>query len=129
VKTSALTPPRIDGHLLECSGTLIRNAEARMGPVDGSGRMVPILIVHARVHNPAVPGMHYHGCFEQPFPAGAEAGCAAAAKRLRKGAEVRVQAPLAWVTLHCRHTAHIHALPPREPTTTTTPSTTEEHTA
>lgn len=103
--------------LIEVEGTLIANGQHRMQDVEHDGRMVPVLLLDVRLHN----GTHNHVRVEQIFPAGEEAGCAAAARRYHKGQRVQVQAPVAWAVLHLRRVAHIHIV---SPTTTTTEETT-----
>ena len=108
-------PIDVAGRLVQFEGTLIADGQARILPADAAGHMVPVLILDVRVTSAA----HNHIRVEQPFAPGADASCRAAAKRYRKGMHIEFQAPVAWLTLHARHTAHIHILPTHSPTTTT----------
>lgn len=104
-------------NLAQFEGTLIADGQARILPVDDAGHMVPVLILEVRAKSLA----SNHIRVEQPFPPGADERCRAAAHRYRKGMQIRFEAPVAWLTLHARHTAHIHIV---SPTTTTTEETT-----
>ena len=94
-------------NLAEFEGTLLADGQARILPADEAGHMVPVLILDVRAKSPT----HNHIRVEQPFPPGSDARCRAAALRYRKGMQIQFQAPVAWITLHARHTAHIHILP------------------
>jgi len=96
------------GNLITLEGTLIADAQARVLPTDRDGHMAPVLCLDVRCTN----GTQNHIRVEQPFPPGTDARCRAAAKRYRKGMQVRFQTPLAWLTLLARHTAHIHIVGP-----------------
>lgn len=106
-------------NLAQFEGTLIADGQARILPADEAGHMVPVLILDVRATCPA----NNHIRVEQPFPPGADERCRAAAHRYRKGMKIQFQAPVAWLTLHARHTKHIHIVTP------TTTTTTEEKTA
>lgn len=103
-----------DNPLATFEGTLIADGQARMQQADEAGRMVPVLIPDVRAKSQT----HNHIRVEQPFPPGADANCKAAARRYRKGMQVQFQAPVAWLTLHARHTAHIHIVQPTTEETT-----------
>lgn len=96
--------------LAEFSGTVLADAQARMLATDLEGHMQPVLIVDVRLD--CVTCNHLR--VEQIFPS--FAACTAAASRYRKGQQVRVQAPVAWLTLRARHVAHIHLHQPEETT-------------
>ena len=112
MQTSALMDT--GSNLAQFEGTLISDGQARMHAVDDAGHMVPVLILEVRAKSAA----HNHIRVEQPFPPGAYERCKAAAHRYRKGMQITFQAPVAWLTLHARHTAHIHIV---QPTTEETP--------
>lgn len=99
--------------LAQFEGTLIADGQARMQQADAAGHMVPVLILDVRAQSCT----HNHIRVEQPFAPGAQASCKAAAHRYRKGMQVRFEAPVAWLTLHARHTAHIHIVKPDATTT------------
>lgn len=112
MKTSALptdsAAPRTP--LAEFIGTVMADAQARMQATDLEGHMQPVLIVDVRLHCATCN----HLRVEQIFPT--FAACTAAASRYRKGLQVRVQAPIAWLTLRAKHAAHIHLHQPEETT-------------
>ena len=105
MKTSALDT---GSNLAQFEGTLISNGEARILPADADGRYVTVLVLNVRAKSPC--GNHI--VVEQPFPPGADTNCQAAARRYRKGMQIQFEAPVAWLTLHARHTAHIHIVQP-----------------
>lgn len=96
--------------LAEFTGTVMADAQARMQATDLEGHMQPVLIVDVRLHCATCN----HLRVEQIFPT--FAACTAAASRYRKGLQVRVQAPIAWLTLRAKHAAHIHLHQPEETT-------------
>jgi hypothetical protein len=98
------------GNLIMLEGTLIADAQARVLPTDRDGHMAPVLCLDVRCEN----ATQNHIRVEQPFPPGTDARCRAAAKRYRKGMQVRFETPLAWLTLLARNTAHIHIVGPDE---------------
>lgn len=112
VKTSA-QPDRDPATLMDWEGTLIRDAQARTKAIDLQGHMVPVLIVHVRLDKAADKNPL---CLEQPFEAGHEAQCEAAARRLRKGMRISAQGPRAHVHLKQEHVLHIHVHQPEETT-------------
>ncbi len=112
MKTSAhpTDPAAPGGRLIEFQGTLLADSQARMQAVDLEGRMEPVLIMDVRLHCATLNHMRA----EQIFPS--LAACQAAAKRYRKGVQVTVSAPAAWLTLRAKHVAHIHLHQPEETT-------------
>lgn len=107
-------------NLAEFEGTLIADGQHRMLPTDQEGHMVPVLVLDVRLANVT----HNHLRVEQPFPPGKDSACIAAARRYRKGMQVRVQAPIACLTLKASHATHIHLVQADQPTPTTTEETT-----
>lgn len=112
MKTSAhpTDTAALAGRLIEFEGTVLADAQARMQATDLDGHMQPVLIVDVRLHCATCNHMRV----EQVFPS--FAACKAAAGRYRKGEQVRVQAPVAWLTLRAKHVAHIHVHQPEETT-------------
>lgn len=100
-------PPEI-----EYTGTLLRDAEARCR-VDAQDQTVPVLCLDITLDNALRTLMHV----EQPFPLGTFEQAQAAARRLKKGQHVAVQAPLESMRLISPRTTHIHTHPatPGEP--------------
>ncbi len=92
--------------LLEYSGTLTHQAEARTKVLDNEGHAVPVLCLDIELDNALRTPMHV----EQPFPATSYEQARAAAHRLKKGMRVTVQAPLLSVRLGATAT-HIHVIP------------------
>lgn len=110
MNTSAPTP---SAPVLDWAGTIVHDAQARSQAIDDQGHMVPVLIVDIRLdkapdQNPML--------LVQPFPAGHEAQCHAAARRLRKGMHITAQGPRAHVHLKQEHVLHIHVHQPEETT-------------
>lgn len=91
--------------LMEWTGTLISDAQARTKAADAQGHMVPVLIVNVRLDNAVERNLLR---LEQPFEAGHEAQCEAAARRLRKGMRITSQGPRAHVHIKQEHVLHIH---------------------
>lgn len=106
MQTSAHSPI-----LLEYSGTLLHAAEARTRVLDGHDHSVPVLCMDIELDNALRNRMHV----EQPFPPDHYAQAAAAAKRLKKGTHVTVQAPPMDMQLVARNVSHISVIP--EPAT------------
>lgn len=102
--TSAHHPADIP--LMEYSGTLTRQAEARTMLLDTEGHSVPVLCMEIELDNT----LHTHMHVEQPFPAAAFKQAEAAAHRLKKGMRVTVQAPLVGIRLVAGNAAHIHVI-------------------
>lgn len=111
VKTSA--QERDPGTLMQWTGTLIADAEARTKALDAQGHMVPVLIVTVRLDKAAEKNLLR---LEQIFEAGHEIQCAAAARRLRKGMRVSAQGPRAHIHIKQEHVLHIHVHQPEETT-------------
>jgi hypothetical protein len=84
-------------------GTLIDRAVARTKVLDGE-RTVPVLCLELVSDSPLRLPVHV----EQPFPAGHFAQCEAAARRLKKGARVTVQAPVLGWKLIAANATHVH---------------------
>lgn len=96
--------------VMEYTGTLTHQAEARTKVLDHEGHAVPVLCMDIELDNALHTAMHV----EQPFPAAAFEQARAAAHRLKKGMRVTVQAPLVGVRLVAGNATHIHVIP--EPT-------------
>lgn len=94
--------------MVELTGTVMADAQARMQPTDREGHMQPVLIVDVRLQCATCN----HLRVEQIFPT--LAACTAAAQRHRKGQLVSVQVPLAWMTLRATHVAHIRVVQPEQ---------------
>lgn len=90
--------------LLAYTGTLTHGAEARSTAADAEGHTVPVLVLDLQLDNT----LHTPMRVEQFFPAGQHDQAHAAARRLKKGMRVTVQAPLSDMSLIARHAAHIH---------------------
>lgn len=95
------------GPVMEYTGTLLRQAEARTKPLDSEGHSVPVLCMEIELDN----ALHTPMRIEQPFPADAAKQAHAAAHRLKKGMRVTVQAPLVGVRLVATNASHIHVIP------------------
>lgn len=95
----------------EYTGTLIHPAEARTGTTNGVGPMVPMLCLDLELDNITHNVMHV----EQPFAPDHFAQCQAAARRLKEGMRVTVQAPLVGMRLVARNATHIHVLTEESP--------------
>lgn len=99
--------------LMQYSGTLTHQAEARMRPLDGEGHYVAVLCLDVELDNAAHTPLHV----EQPFASGSIEQARAAAHRLKKGMRITVQAPLAAMRLVAANAAHIHVINPQEEAT------------
>lgn len=108
--TSAHHPADIP--LMEYTGTLIHQAEARTKLLDSTGTTVPVLCLDIELDNAMHTPMHV----EQPFPASSFDQARAAAHRLKKGMRVTVHAPLIGMRLVAGNAAHIHIINPQEET-------------
>lgn len=99
--------------VLDWAGTIVHDAQARSKAIDDQGHMVPVLIVDIRLDQaPDQNPMR----LVQPFPAGHEEQCHAAARRLRKGMHITAQGARAHVRLTQEHVLHIHVHQPEETT-------------
>lgn len=85
------------------TGTLLARAEARTKVLDGS-HTVPVLCLELETDTPARMPIHV----EQAFPPGHMAQAEAAARRLKKGMHVTVQAPVLGWKLVVQNATHIH---------------------
>lgn len=104
---------KTSAQLLAWSGTIVRDAQARSQAIDPQGHMVPVLIVDIRLDDaPDQNPMR----LVQPFPAGQDVQCQAAARRLRKGTHITAQGPRAQVHLRQDQVLHIHVHQPEETT-------------
>ena len=99
--------------LCEYTGTLLHNAEVRTKVLGSEGYAVPVLCCDLQLDN----GTHNTVHSEQPYPAGCHSQCEAAAKRLKKGDRITVQAPLASHRLVLTNATHVR--PPSEPVSPT----------
>lgn len=106
VHTSAQATPATSAALLEYTGTLIKPAEARNRAADLEGHMVPVIRCELELNNPQRTRL----VAEQRFPVGHHAQAAAAAKRLKKGTQITIAAPLSDIRLFAGNTAHIHVI-------------------
>lgn len=95
-----------DWPMAEYTGTLIHPAEARTGALNGVGPMVPMLCMDIELDSVTHNVLHA----EQPFPADQFNQCQAAARRLKEGMRVTVQAPLVGLRLVARNAAQIHVI-------------------
>lgn len=104
VKTSA----RDEAHeaSAEYIGTLIAPAQCRMRPVDADGHMAPVLVLQIELDTLLRTRMRV----EQQFPAHAHQACEAAAKRLRVGTVLAVDAPLTGLRLVATRTQHVRVM-------------------
>lgn len=104
--TSAQTPIAAGCHtdmLLEYSGTLLQQAEARTDMLDGEGHAVPVLCLDLALDN----ALHTPLRVKQYFPAGAHAQAHAAAHHYKAGQRITVQVPLLSLRMG-GIAAHIH---------------------
>lgn len=90
------------GPLLEYRGTLLHSAEARVR-VEGQAPALPVLRFDLAIDH----GHHNTLHVEQPWPVGQFDQCSLAAKRLKKGMHLTVQAPLQGMHLTALNAAHI----------------------
>ena len=102
VQTSASPGP-----MLEYTGTLVKSAEARSRPSDLQGHVVPVIRCELELNNP----QRIHLVAEQRFPVGAFDQAQAAARRLKKGTQITIQAAVTDIRLFAGNTAHIHVVP------------------
>lgn len=105
-----------DGQTVTYTGRLIHTAEARCDIARGTLRTVPILCLQIELDN------SHHNILrvEQPFRSDQFAQCWMAARRLKEGMRVTVQAPLQDLRLLARNADHIHIIRDDAPTTNTT---------
>lgn len=96
--------------VMEYTGTLTHQAEARTKVLDTEGHSVPVLCMDIELDNALRTPMHV----EQPFPAASFEQARAAAHRLKKGMRVTVQAPLVGIRLVAGNATHIHVIPEPE---------------
>lgn len=99
--------PTTSSVLIQYSGHILRKPEVRNRPLDAEGHMVPVLCIELETDSPLRLPIHV----EQPFPADQHAACEAAARRLRKGMLVTVQAPIVGHRLIINNAAHVRAEP------------------
>lgn len=104
--TSAQPSLSPDWPQAEYTGTLIHPAEARTGLLDKEGQSVPVLCMDIELDSIT----HNLMRVEQPFPAGEFNQCQAAARRLKEGTRVTVQAPLVGLRLVARNATHVHVI-------------------
>lgn len=89
---------------LEWEGVLLEHASARTKMIDSIGHHVPVLCFICELES----ATRAHCQVEQPFPAGHEKQCEAAARRLRKGSRVTFQAPSVGIRLLVGNATHVH---------------------
>ncbi len=104
----------------EYTGTLLHAAHAATAILDGEGHVIPTLCMDLELDN----AMHTPLHVEQPFPAGQHQQAEAAARRLKKGMRVTVQAPLVGMRLVARNATHIHVI--HEPAAPAAPTPNEK---
>lgn len=104
------TSEHANSPVLAYTGTLIHQAEARTKVLDSDCHSVPVLCMDIELDNSMHTAMHV----EQPFPAEHFKQCEAAARRLKTGTRVTVEAPLMDTRLVARNATHIHVIPELE---------------
>lgn len=108
------TPGTYAVHTGIYTGTLLHNAEARVGVVDHEGHTLPMICMDVEIDSIMHNRMH----IEQPFPAGQQAQAIAAAARHKKGMTITFQLALADVSLIGKNVLHIHTHHTPAPETT-----------
>ena len=103
---TSVEPPIGTDAVLEYTGTVLHRAEARTNMLDNAGHTVPVLCFELELDTP----LHNSMLVEQPFPAGEFDQCRAAARRMKVGSRVSVQAPLVGVRIVARNATHIHII-------------------
>ena len=101
-----MKPAATNTTLLEYTGTLIADAQARTKMLDAEGHSVPVVCLDLELDN----SLHNLMRAEQPFPLDHYAQAQARAHQLKKGMRVTVQAPPIDLRLIARNTAHIHII-------------------
>lgn len=105
VHASAQSPLPTDWPQGEYTGTLVENAIARISPC-AAGGFVPVLCLELVLDNQYGTRLHV----EQPFPTNEYEAARMAARRLKKGLRVTVEAPLVGLRLVARNATHVHLL-------------------
>ncbi len=95
---------------IEYTGTLIHPAEARTSLPDHLGKTVPVLCMDVELDNATHNVLHV----EQPFAPEQFKQCQAAARGLKEGTRVTVQAPLMGMRLVARNATHVHVITPTQ---------------
>ena len=90
--------------LAEFSGCITAKPIVRTRPAGPNGLDVPVLCLDISTGGALAAAIH----IEQPFAPGAHAACEIAAKRLKQGQHITVQAPLHALRLFVGAAAHIH---------------------
>lgn len=108
VDTSAQSPLPTDWPVGEYTGTLVENAQTRIDPSTGGG-FTPLLCLDMVLDNAHHTQLHV----EQPFKPNDYEAVRMAARRLKKGMRVTVEAPLVGLRLVARNATHIHVIKPQ----------------
>ena len=87
------------------TGTLVENAQCRIDPTTTTG-FLPVLCLELELHNQYATRLHV----EQPFRANEYEAARMAARRLKKGMRVTVEAPLVGLRLVARNATHVHVI-------------------
>lgn len=109
-----MKPAASNTGLLEYTGTLIADAQARTKVLDSEGHSVPVVCLDLELDNT----LHTLMRSEQPFPLDHYAQAHARAHQLKKGMRVTVQAPPLDLRLIACNTVHIHVIPTTTQTNT-----------
>ena len=105
VHTSAQGPLPSNWPHGEYTGTLTENAQARIG-TSTDGGFIPMLCLDMELDNQYGTRLHV----EQPFHTNDYEAARMAARRLKKGMRVTVEAPLVGLRLVARNATHVHIL-------------------
>lgn len=102
-----MTAPAPITATLRYTGTLTAPPQVRTRVSSPDGHTVPVLCLALASDGPLHAPIHV----EQPFPAGEHAQCEAAARRLKPGMHLTVEAPTHAMRLVLADAAHIHLNP------------------
>jgi hypothetical protein len=105
-----MKPAATNAALLEYTGTLIADAQARTKVLDAEGHSVPVVCLDLELDN----ALHNLMRAEQLFPLDHYAQAHARAHQLKKGMRVAVQAPPIDLRLIACNAAHIHVINPTD---------------
>lgn len=109
VHTPAQSPLPADWPHGEYTGTLQANAHTRIDP-SAHGGFTPLLCLDMVLDNAHRTLLHV----EQPFKTNDYEAARMAARRLKKGMRVTVEAPLVGLRLVARNATHIHVIKPQQ---------------
>lgn len=93
------------------SGRVMRRAETRAKVLDGEGHSVPVLCMDIESDSPTRAVIHV----EQLFRFGQQAEAEAAARRIKAGAHVTVEAPITGLRLVIPNAVHVRMASTEEP--------------